>query len=335
MAGRSWYLRHGRRKVSRRRTTMRLIRTLTFVGFLIVLGSCAGVSEPREILFVRSVEGSLQLWRMLEDGSIARPFTTDTLRLGRWTNLPDRSPDGSKVLLTSGASGSRHGIYVANADGSDIRRLDPAEFPIAQWPAWSPDGAQVLFNAGPSDADMDLYLMNADGSDVRQLTSGPWADTCGRWSPDGRRIVYTAILADTSRLMTLDLESGASEPTLGPGLDGVCADWSPDGRSIAFSSWPEYLYPPRGTEPWESSSIFVLDLATNAIERVTRLEGLNERPRWSPDGQWITFNSTESVGTVPFSPAVTRATEIYIIRPDGSDLTRLTTNAVFDGHPVW
>jgi len=37
---------------------------------------------------------------------------------------------------------------------------------------------------------------------------------------------------------------------------------------------------------------------------------------------------------VPFSSAVTRGTEIYLIRPDGSDLRRLTSNDVFDGHPV-
>ena len=55
---------------------------LAMVGILAFLGSCARPSEPREILFVRDVEGGLQLWRMAEDGSNTRPFTNDTLRLG-------------------------------------------------------------------------------------------------------------------------------------------------------------------------------------------------------------------------------------------------------------
>lgn len=315
---------------------MRQLGKLGIVTLLLTLSGCT-VSDPdRGILFVRSVEESLQLWLMAEDGSDPHRFTADTLQLGPWTNLPDRSPDGERMLFASGEGpDSSLGIFVADVDGSGVTRLDPGDFESAYWPAWSPDGERILFNAGSTSLDQDLYVMNRDGSEVVQLTSGPWADTCGRWSPDGTRIVYTASLADTMRLMTLDLESGTSAHTLPPGLDGVCADWSPDGRMIAFSSWPDFLFPPRGTEPWESASIFLLDLATDNIERVTRLEGLSERPRWSRDGEWITFNSTESIGTIPFSSAVSNATEIYLIRPDGSDLRRLTHNDVFDGHPVW
>jgi len=91
---------------------MSLRRNLAVIGTFAYLGSCAP-SVPREILFVRDVEGGLQLWRMAEDGSDARPFTTDTLQLGPWTNLPDRSPDGSQVLFTSGESAQNLGIYVA------------------------------------------------------------------------------------------------------------------------------------------------------------------------------------------------------------------------------
>jgi len=308
---------------------------LAAAGLVVLLPSCTPAPELREILFVREVKGSLQLWRMAEDGSNARPFTTDTIQLGAWTNLPDRSPDGRQVLVTSGKSSSELGIYLAEADGSGVRRLDPGEFPIQQWPAWSPDGSQILFDAGLTPTDLDLYVMNADGSDVRQLTSGPGGDTCGRWSPDGSRIVYTALLADTVRLMTLDLESGESEPTLPPGYDGVCADWSPDGRSIAFSSWPDFVFPDRGTKPFERSSIFTVDVATKTIQQVTLLEGLSDRPRWSSDGGWLTFNSTASVGTVPWSDAVSNGTEIYVVRSDGSDVRRLTSNGVFDGHPTW
>ena len=48
-------------------------------------------------------------------------------------------------------------------------------------------------------------------------------------------------------------------------------------------------------------------------------------PGWSPDGGRILF--TRRVDTVNF--------DIFTIRPDGSDLLRLTTNRSTDGHAVW
>jgi len=50
----------------------------------------------------------------------------------------------------------------------------------------------------------------------------------------------------------------------------------------------------------------------------------DQNPAWSPDGQWIVFQSQRSGNW-----------DIYKIRPDGTGLTRLTSDAADDWQPNW
>jgi TolB protein len=319
----------------RKDSVIHMSRSLALVSLLLLLASCTQATEPREILFVREVGDSLQLWWMSEDGSGARPFTNDP-QVGPYSNLPDRSPDGTRVLFSSGPSPSSLGIYVANKDGTDVLRIDPGDFQVNQWPAWSPDGTEIVFNGGPSAVEQDLFLMKADGSGVRRLTAGESMDYCPRWSPDGQKLVFSSVVADTFRLMTWDRTEGTVSELLPRGFEAECGDWSPDGSRIAFSSTPDHDYPSlEGMASWTPRmSIYVLDVATRAITQLTDLAGTSARPRWSPDGHQILFHSTESIGTVPFSQLGT-AYELYVIEADGSDIRRLTRNDMYDAHPAW
>src|SRR3954470_20572829 len=65
--------------------------------------------------------------------------------------------------------------------------------------------------------------------------------------------------------------------------------YSPDGRRLAFTST-------RGG----SANIFVLDLASGAISRITYAEANEELDAWSADGQYLYFaSSANDVGRVP------------------------------------
>lgn len=92
------------------------------------------------------------------------------------------SPDGSSIVFTS--TRDRYGetcfqdcgfngeIYVARADGTDIRRLTTSQANDRS-PAWAPERRHIAFTSDRSNRgshEYEIYVMAADGSGVRRLT---------------------------------------------------------------------------------------------------------------------------------------------------------------------
>jgi Tol biopolymer transport system component len=79
--------------------------------------------------------------------------------------------------------------------------------------------------------------------------------------------------------------------------------WSPDGSKLAFVS-----------ERDGSPDIWLMDSEGSNLVNLTRHEAKDHSPAWSPDGQWIAFASVRD----------SLYWELYLMRPDGSDVQRLT-----------
>ena len=102
-------------------------------------------------------------------------------------------------------------------------------------------------------------------------------------------------------------------------LDGA---WSPDGSTIAFQSTRE-----------GRDDIFTMDVDGGHIRRLTDGRGFNEYPSWSPDGQWILFNSTRD--GVDDSNAEGYYRDLYLMRPNGTDVRRLTRHRGINAFASW
>lgn len=93
----------------------------------------------------------------------------------------------------------------------------------------------------------------------------------------------------------------------------VYPSWSPDGQYIAYLRG--------GEDPDDIGGLFIFDLVNQTEHLVITGASNKSSQAWSPDGEWLTF----SMGA-----------QIYKIRTDGYELTRLTSNdnrAYFD--PAW
>ncbi len=197
-------------------------------------------------------------------------------------------------------------------------------------PTWSPAGDRIAFGLGrffPAPgryAPAQIAVIGADGSGLRRLTPDDEGNyEFPSWSPDGKRIVLRSATSSSKGLSILDVESGTLTPlTPDSGTDNLPA-WSPKGDVITFTSrrdgdWELYSIRPDGT----------------GLKRLTRSAGNDAHASWSHDGRWLAFSSARG----GFKDEMARgggggqgATDIFVMRPDGTDVRRLTDDATEEG----
>lgn len=110
------------------------------------------------------------------------------------------SPDSERLVFYSGRD--PEGLYVVNADGTDLSYLTDGALP-----AWSPSGDSIVFAASQfpifeAEWEVPIYSINPDGTNRRLLTAVPCSSSvlhgCSvprpQWSPDGSRLAFTATL---------------------------------------------------------------------------------------------------------------------------------------------
>jgi dipeptidyl aminopeptidase/acylaminoacyl peptidase len=112
-------------------------------------------------------------------------------------------------------------------------------------PVVSPDGKWVVFTVNePSyveaEASTDLWMVAADGSGApRRLTSTKGAESGAAWSPDSRKLAFSARREgdEAPQIYVLDLAGGGEAHRVTSLSTGASAPaWSPDGKQILFTS---------------------------------------------------------------------------------------------------
>jgi tricorn protease len=187
----------------------------------------------------------------------------------------DIAPDGKRVAVDA-----RGEIFSVPAEKGPVRDLTATPGVRERCPMWSPDGKQIAY-VGDATDEYEIYLRPAAGAgEPRQLTSGlgSWINSM-RWAPDGKHLAVSTAALD---LLLVDAASGK--------ITKVDHSAIGDINGYAFSPAGDWLAYAR-TEPNEFSSIFLYELKSGAIHRVTT-EFTNEgSPCFDDEGKYLFFTS--------------------------------------------
>jgi TolB protein len=184
----------------------------------------------------------------------------------------------------------------------------------------------ILFlRIAPSEA--RLFISNADGSGERALTQSGTLDYNPAWSSSGDWIVFTSERGGSADLYRIHTDgTGLERLTDDPAFDDQ-GSLSPDDKQLVFVS----------TRANGRANLWLLDLITRKARPLTSGDGGDFRPAWSPNGEWIAFSSDRGSSLPPAKGRWERLhlVDIYLIRPDGTGLRRISTHGNFCGGPKW
>ena len=260
------------------------------------------------------------------------------------SSAPVTAPDDPAAvgpdLRVPGLAVYTRGVDIWLQRASDVRLLLSGSQRIALFtPALSPDGdrvAYIRFDQAPGnvgDIGSDLHIVDIDsGVDIpiRQHAREGEFYWSPAWSADGARLYYSHQVndaGDSGGLFSIDIEAidldagavqvlreNASEPVV-----------SADGETLAFVD-----------QPAVGHILAVMDLASGAARTLldtTDNLAFFRLPRFSPDGQWLAFlasgdgplASAAPAAVLPAAWITNGVQDVWLIRPDGTGLTRLTT----------
>ena len=150
----------------------------------------------------------------------------------------------------------------------------------------SKDGQWVAYVSYPEGV---LWRSRVDGSQRLQLSSLPMQAFLPRWSPDGKRIAFSAAVpGEPDKIYVVAADGGRPAQLTAGNHYETDPNWSPDQNSLVFGGVP-WL---EGSAPG-SAVIHMLDLKTRQVSTLSGSEGLYS-PHWSPDGRYVLAKSLDS-----------------------------------------
>src|SRR5215204_5033905 len=232
--------------------------------------------------------------------------------------------DGDIYTMKDGSAAQKVSVVI----NTDTRGRDEKILPIntgVTQTALSPNGKEIAFVVRG-----EVFVTSVEGGLTKRITNTPQQERNVKFSPDGRTIYYSTERGNSWDIYkaTIDRKEEPyfyastivkEEQLIATEAEEFQPELSPDGKEIAYLE--------------ERNVLKVYNLASKKSRTIVP-KGINfsyadgdQNYNWSPDGNWISFNSAE--GKWPSS-------EVALMKADGSgERLNLTKSGFSDGSAQW
>ena len=205
---------------------------------------------------------------------------------------PQYSPDGRRLAFASDRTG-HSGVWVSDADGSNIVEVFSRAEKHSGTPRWSPDGQRLAFDS-TAEGDFDIYVIRPGSRQPLRLTTEPGDDAMPSWAPDGKWIYFASSRTGRQEVWKVAPTGGPATQVTRNG--GACAFPSADGTRLYYTKHDGdavlWSMPVAGGQEAEVLPSVVMR------NFVVFEDGIYFIPRPAPDGQLAVHHLAFSTGAV-------------------------------------